>query len=134
MQYMLNTVIKEIELDDGNYEKKSQLINVLKQNCQVLNDVLAGHTIDDCVDSSITKYQTLKQKILHTDEKYNNNDKIQTRLEPEIQSTDKDNIISTTNNMQAKYAKYHCWIIGDNNYVGYRTDGDGFGCCGCDIC
>ena len=25
-------------------------------------------------------------------------------------------------------------IIGDNNYVGYRTDGDGFGCCGCDIC
>ena len=117
MRYMLNTVIKEIKLDDGNNKKKTTLIDALKQNCQVLNNVLAGHTIDECVDSSIKKYQTLKQEILHPDEKYNNNDKIQKEFETEIQSANKDNIINTTNNMQAN--KIYDYV--DSSIKKYQT-------------
>ncbi|MBQ7552622.1 MAG: hypothetical protein IJT15_04225 [Rickettsiales bacterium] len=72
--------------------------------------------IDDCVNSSITKYQTLKQK-LQPEKKYE-------------QLKDKYDISNKINNAQPRY---NCWCIGDNNYFGCKKNGKGCGCFGVNI-
>ena len=130
MQYMLNTVIKEIELDDGNDEKKSQLINVLKQNCQVLN-ALQDDEINKCVDEAIAKYNKQKNRLLSNIDTFGNKvGQPTTNINP-VQPNDanktihEDNGANSTNNTPT-YTLYDNFC--KNPYIGWDEHGN-WHCC-----
>ena len=65
MQYMLDQLSqKKILLQGGDEQKKLQLMNVLKENRDILDNMLKNNTIETCVDESIKRYEKLKEELL----------------------------------------------------------------------
>ena len=77
MQYMSKQLSeKEILLQGGNEQKKIQLMNVLEKNHKVLSNMLKNNTIEICVDESIKRYKTLRNKVLEEKQQKQSNESI----------------------------------------------------------